>query len=103
MREPGGGRWGIYGGWERGLKASRAYLSEVLIPAMKISVLHIGNQKSTRDTNLYWFRYMVPYVQFGVDLLFSYASYKGLLSIVESTDWDLPTPPYIHRGIGLHK
>jgi len=47
-------------------------LLEFLNPAMMISVSRIGNQKSsTLDIDLYWFKCVVPCVQFGVDLFIS--------------------------------
>ena len=45
-------------------------LSELLALTIWISVSRTRNQKgSTRDMDLYLFRYVVPYVQLGVDLL----------------------------------
>jgi len=50
-----------------------------------------------------WFRYVIPYVQFEVDLLYlACSSYKGFLSILIGTDRGLSVPPYIF-GVGLHR
>ena len=44
---------------------------EVLTSAMQISISRTGSQKdSTGKTYLYWFRYIVSYVQLGVDLFY---------------------------------
>ena len=61
---------------------------------IQISVLHMRNIRRVAHEihDLYWFRYMVPYVQIRVDLLVRMLEFTGVADCSCELVWDVKVP-----------